>query len=60
MRLLPATTDILQGFSYPEPLQEQQQLEIVEERFLKLTLLFKLQRGTHTGLEAGGKDEKGQ
>lgn len=59
-RLLPANTDILQGFPHPKPLPEQQQLEIVEESFPKLTLLLKLQRGTHMGLKAGGRGEEGQ
>lgn len=59
-RLLPATGDILQSFSHREPLPEQQQLGTVEESFPKLTLLLKLQRGTHMGLEAGGKGEEGQ
>lgn len=59
-RLLPATTDILQGFSHPAPLPEQQQLEIVEESFPKLILLLKLQRGTQMGLEASGRGEEGQ
>lgn len=38
----PSTTDILQGFSHPKPLPEQQQLETVEESLPKLTLLLKL------------------
>lgn len=59
-RLLLATRDILQNFSHPEPLPEQQQLRIVEESFPKITLLLKPQRGTHMGLEAGGRGKKGQ
>lgn len=59
-RLLPATTDTLQGFPHPKPLPEQQQLQIVEASFPKLTLPLKLQRGTHMGLEAGGRGEEGQ
>lgn len=38
----PSTTDILQGFSHPKPLPEQQQLETVEESLPKLTLFLKL------------------
>lgn len=56
----PATTHTLQGLPHPQPLPELQQLETGEESLPKLTLPLKLQGGTHTGPEAGGRGEEGQ